>query len=97
MFVQYRRARDFVGMDMARKYLQMGFTRARRYANRRSGKKYEDAPARGGVGGGSAIKRTKTPLDPDPVKAASAAIFYDAWQRAENDRVYRAWRARITR
>src|SRR5690348_6389172 len=34
-FVRYRRGRDFVGMDMARKFLQMGFTRARRYANRR--------------------------------------------------------------
>ncbi len=32
-FAAYRRAGDFVGMDMARKYLQMGFTRARRYAN----------------------------------------------------------------
>jgi hypothetical protein len=32
-FVRYRRASDFVGMDMARKFLQMGFTRARRYAN----------------------------------------------------------------
>src|SRR5690606_821526 len=28
----YREAGDFVGMDMARKYLQMGFTRAMRYA-----------------------------------------------------------------
>jgi hypothetical protein len=27
-------------MDMARKFLQMGFTRARRYANHASGKKY---------------------------------------------------------
>ena len=39
-FVAYREAEDFVGMDMARKFLQMGFTRARRYANHRSGKKY---------------------------------------------------------
>ncbi|KAF2772768.1 hypothetical protein EJ03DRAFT_252803, partial [Teratosphaeria nubilosa] len=31
---------DFVGADMARKFLQMGMTRARRYANYRGGRKY---------------------------------------------------------
>src|SRR4028118_259456 len=39
MFLSYREQDDFVGMDMARKFLQMGYTRARRYANHRSGKK----------------------------------------------------------
>ncbi len=62
----------------------MGFTRARRYANRRSGRKYDE-------------EHRKTPLDPDPVKAASAAVFYDVWQKAERDRTYRAWRKRQTR
>ena len=28
-------------MDMARKFLEMGFTRARRYANHSSGRKYD--------------------------------------------------------
>ncbi|SFK45874.1 protein of unknown function [Halobacillus dabanensis] len=28
-------------MDMARKFLQMGYTRSRRYANYESGKKYD--------------------------------------------------------
>src|SRR5262245_25012948 len=32
-FLKYRASGDFVGMDMARKFLQMGITRARRYAN----------------------------------------------------------------
>lgn len=41
LFVQYRDVEDFVGMDMARKFLQMGFTRSRRYANHRSGRKYD--------------------------------------------------------
>src|SRR5690242_16022511 len=36
-YLQYRKAKDFVGMDMARKFLQMGVTRARRYANHPSG------------------------------------------------------------
>ena len=28
-------------MDMCRKFLEMGFTRARRYANHKDGKKYD--------------------------------------------------------
>src|SRR6187200_462362 len=40
LFKFYRSRRDFVGMDMARKFLQMGFTRSRRYANHKSGTKY---------------------------------------------------------
>jgi hypothetical protein len=40
-FLAYKAAHDFVGMDMARKFLQMGFTRARRYANHPSGRKYD--------------------------------------------------------
>ena len=38
---EYREAGEFVGMDMARKYLQMGWTRAMRYAKYPGGKKYE--------------------------------------------------------
>lgn len=41
-FMGYRGEGDFVGMDMARKFLQMGYTRARRYANHHSGRKYEE-------------------------------------------------------
>jgi len=41
MFVEFRRRKDFIGMDMARKFLEMGFTRARRYANHSSGRKYD--------------------------------------------------------
>ena len=40
MFLGYKREKDFIGMDMARKFLEMGHTRARRYANHSSGKKY---------------------------------------------------------
>ena len=38
-FLEYRSAEDFVGMDVARKYLQMGHTRSRRYAKYKGGKK----------------------------------------------------------
>src|SRR5687768_11730072 len=39
-FRAYAEAGDFVGMDMARKFIQMGYTRARRYANHAGGRKY---------------------------------------------------------
>ena len=42
MYLDYRIIKDFVGMDMCRKFLEMGFTRARRYANHKDGKKYKD-------------------------------------------------------
>ena len=41
MYADYRALNDFVGMDMCRKFLEMGFTRARRYANHKDGKKYD--------------------------------------------------------
>ena len=41
MYLDYRDKKDFIGMDMCRKFLEMGFTRARRYANHNSGRKYK--------------------------------------------------------
>lgn len=79
-FLQYKRENDFVGMDMARKFLQMGFTRARRYANHASGRKYKKGT------------RVELPQNFDPIKAASARIFYDFFVKACNDRQYRALR-----
>jgi hypothetical protein len=38
-FLRYKAEGDFVGMDVARKYLQMGFTRSRRYAKYAGGDK----------------------------------------------------------
>ncbi|SIT71511.1 DUF4385 domain-containing protein [Edaphobacillus lindanitolerans] len=74
-FEEYRRADDFVGMDMARKFIQMGYTRARRYANHRGGRKYRED--------GSEHERTE-----DPVKAESAAIFKEYWDRIRADSDY---------
>jgi hypothetical protein len=41
-FREYREADEFPGMDMARKYLQMGWTRSLRYAKYPGGRKYDD-------------------------------------------------------
>ena len=42
MYLDYLEQQDFIGMDMCRKFLEMGFTRSRRYANHHTGKKYDD-------------------------------------------------------
>ncbi len=75
LFKSYERAEDFVGMDMARKFLQMGFTRSRRYANHRSGRKYDND--------GSVAH-----FERDDEKAKSAEIFFAVWKRAEAELVY---------
>ena len=65
MYLDYREKSDFVGMDMCRKFLEMGFTRARRYANHKDGNKYDK---NGNV----------KPQEPDALtskKAVSAKIF----------------------
>lgn len=88
MFVTYGKQNDFAGMDMARKFLQMGYTRARRYANHKSGKKYDGAVPADKKGKSGAHGRAQLPPDNDPVKAESAAIFYEAWQKAKQHKIY---------
>ncbi len=75
-FLDYKAQEDFVGMDMARKFLQMGYTRSRRYANHKSGRKY------------AKDSKTVLPREEDPIKAESARIFYEKWQLAKNDPDY---------
>lgn len=89
LFVAYKKAGDFVGMDMARKFLQMGYTRSRRYANHKSGKKYDGPVPAGKKGVSGAHGRPQLPPDKDEEKARSAAIFYEAWQKVKEDKGYR--------
>jgi hypothetical protein len=87
MFEKYLKARDFVGADMARKFLQMGYTRSRRYANYKGGAKYDKH-------NDYALNERGTG---DESKAESAAIFHAKWKEAEADAVYarqkKAWQA----
>lgn len=76
MFLAYKAREDFVGMDMARKFLQMGYTRSRRYANHKSGRKYAEG------------SKEVLPREEDAVKAGSAKIFYEKWQKARGDKKY---------
>lgn len=91
MFYEYKEQGDFVGMDMARKYLQMGFTRARRYANHKGGKKYDGPVPADKKGQSGAHGRKELPRSPeDPVKAESARIFYEKYIIAREDAEYKA-------
>lgn len=88
IYLRYKAAGDFVGMDMARKFLQMGFTRARRYANHKTGQKYVGPVPKEHRGRSGAWGRPVAPRVPDPVKAESAQIFYAQWQIVEADAEY---------
>ena len=93
MFLDYMRADDFVGADMARKFLQMGFTRARRYANHKGGKKYESNPQKEATKEAEAVARKNLkPQEPDwatSEKAEAARIFYSYYLRAREDAHYK--------
>jgi len=91
MFYEYKSKDDFVGMDMARKFLQMGFTRSRRYANHKGGKKYDGPVPDDKKGQSGAHGRKELPRSvEDPVKAESARIFYTRYEQAKNDVEYQA-------
>jgi hypothetical protein len=87
MFCSYRERKDFIGMDMARKFLEMGFTRARRYANHSSGRKYGK-------------NREILPQSKDwktNEKATAAQVFKEVRDLAAYDAIYqqmrKEWRA----
>ena len=61
---------------MARKFLQMGYTRSRRYANHKSGRKY------------AAKTKELLPREEDHEKAQAAQFFYQNWQKARADKKY---------
>ena len=89
LFLEYKANGDFVGMDMARKFLQMGYTRSRRYANHRTGQKYDGPVPDDKKGQSGSHGREQLPRDEDPVKAESAQIFYAKYLEAREDPVYK--------
>ena len=92
MFLAYKEQQDFVGMDMARKFLQMGYTRARRYANHKSGKKYLSNPQK--ETSSEAQREAREQIRPQAKdwdsneKAEAARIFYEKYLLAKNDADY---------
>ena len=88
MFLGFKTKGDFIGMDMARKFLEMGFTRARRYANHASGRKYDEVS--GEVRPQEKDWRTNK-------KSKAAAVFKKVRDLAAYDQTYKQmrheWRA----
>ena len=79
MYLDYRDQKDFIGMDMCRKFLEMGFTRARRYANHNSGRKYKKGT------------RDILPQEPDHATskyAQSATIFKKVRDLVAKNEIY---------
>lgn len=92
LYEGYKAARDFVGMDMARKYLQMGWTRSMRYAKHRTGKKYVGAVPPDKKGRSGAHGRPLAPEEPDALKLLSAKIFRERLDAVLADPAYAAAR-----
>jgi hypothetical protein len=76
-FESYRDEGDLVGMDMARKYLQMGYTRAMRYARYPGGRKYDED--------GEEREPTRWA---DHDKREAALVYRLWWDRVEDDDTY---------
>ena len=83
MFCEYKQRKDFIGMDMARKFLEMGFTRARRYANHSSGRKYAKD--------GSILPIESDCLESE--KSRSARVFKEVRDKAAYDPIYKEMRS----
>jgi Domain of unknown function (DUF4385) len=89
LFLDYLDQNDFVGADMARKFLQMGYTRSRRYANHKSGRKYRSNPQKETSPTAQSQARLDIlPYQEDPIKAQSAAIFKEKWALAKTNEKY---------
>lgn len=88
LYEQYKAADDFVGMDMARKFLQMGWTRSLRYFNHKSGQKYVGPVPADRKGQSGAWGREVAPFERDHGKLESAKIFKEKFDAVRLDTVY---------
>ena len=77
-FLEYIDENDFVGADMAKKYLHMGFTRSRRYWNHSSGKKWTND------GGWKVLPYDRT----EQRFYDSSLIFQKYWKMARENKDY---------
>ena len=93
-FLDYEKEDDFVGMDMTRKFLQMGMTRAKRYANHKGGRKYPS----GGKGSGEVLDG-----DADGWKGSegwkgkeeASGVFMGVWEQARASMGYQAMKGEV--
>ncbi len=88
LYEAYKAQEDFVGMDMARKFLQMGWTRSLRYFNHRTGKKYIGPVPDDRKGQSGAWGREIAPFDRNYWKLESAKIFKERLDAVKADPEY---------
>jgi hypothetical protein len=74
-FLEYEVRGDIVCMDMCRKFLQMGMTRAKRYANHAGGRKYDKES-------GKELEKSKGHVGKSEKEEASL-VFREVWERAK--------------
>jgi hypothetical protein len=74
-FLEYDKDDDFIGMDMSRKFLQMGMTRAKRYANHAGGRKYDKST-------GEELEKSRG-HEGMQEKLESSEVFRVVWERAK--------------
>jgi hypothetical protein len=79
-FEAYDDADDFVGMDMCRKFLQMGMTRAKRYANHAGGRKYDKVT-------GKELERSEGHEGREE-KVEASMVFREVWEKAKTHEGY---------
>ncbi|KAI7282168.1 hypothetical protein KC345_g3683 [Hortaea werneckii] len=88
-FQHYVKAGDFVGADMARKFIQMGMTRAKRYANHKGGKKYDRSERQVEKEGGSRTELAKSDShDGRDEKLKASEIFKEVWRGCFSDEAF---------
>jgi hypothetical protein len=79
-FETYNDENDFVGMDMCRKFLQMGMTRAKRYANHAGGRKYDKLS-------GKELEKSENHKGRKE-KLEASMIFREVWEKAKTHEGY---------
>jgi len=78
IFLEFYEQEDFVGMDMARKFIQMGMTRSKRYANYKGGKKYVK-----GKDGEKVQGEKSKGHEGKEEKEEASRIFKEVWERCK--------------
>ncbi|OCF41313.1 hypothetical protein I317_04884 [Kwoniella heveanensis CBS 569] len=86
-FEGYRERGDFVGMDICRKFIQMGRTRSLRYALRKGGRKYDPST-------GKEQARTGKVYDQDKLDGANVYESWldKCWADEEYSRAWEGWK-----
>ena len=106
IFESYVGRGDFVGADMTRKYVQMGMTRGKRYANHKGGRKYDRKGLEKGQLGRENGAKVLERWDPEEggaewekrrEKLEASEVFKEVWERCKAHEGYaelrKSWEA----